>query len=239
MGHDHGELTEHGAWPAPARIAVVLLAAGASSRMGTVKGLLPLRSPWGEPEGEPAVSRIVRVSQDAGLGSIVVVLGHHAEVMEPVVTQSARAGVVLARNPRPEEGMFSSVKAGLAVALSGPRAPEAVMVWPVDVPLVSAESVRALLEAGTLEVASSKPYWVRALAWGHEAHQTGHPVLLSGELARRVCAADSGERLDHLLSQPDVLWQRVLVRDRFVGMDLDTMADAWPWIVPESGLKPG
>ena len=53
-------------------IAGVILAAGASRRMGTNKMLLPV-------EGEPMVRRTVRAALDAGLAPVVVVLGHEPE----------------------------------------------------------------------------------------------------------------------------------------------------------------
>ena len=62
-------------------IAGVILAAGASRRMGTNKMLLPV-------EGEPMVRRTVRAALDAGLAPVVVVLGH-----EPDRARQALAGL--------------------------------------------------------------------------------------------------------------------------------------------------
>src|SRR5947199_1759975 len=55
----------------PTRIAGVILAAGASRRMGTNKMLLEL-------EGEAVVRRAARRALAAGLSPVVVVLGHEA-----------------------------------------------------------------------------------------------------------------------------------------------------------------
>jgi len=56
----------------PLRVAGVVLAAGASRRMGRNKMLLEL-------EGEPLVRRAVRRALAAGLSPVVVVLGHEAD----------------------------------------------------------------------------------------------------------------------------------------------------------------
>lgn len=53
-------------------IAGVILAAGASRRMGTNKMLLPVH-------GEPMIRRTVRAALDAGVAPLVVVLGHEPE----------------------------------------------------------------------------------------------------------------------------------------------------------------
>ena len=60
------------------RVGAVILAAGASSRMGTNKLVLPV-------EGEPMVHRTVRRVLDAGYSPIVVVTGHEAACSEPLV----------------------------------------------------------------------------------------------------------------------------------------------------------
>ena len=56
----------------PLRVAGVVLAAGASRRMGRNKMLLEL-------EGEPLVRRAARRALEAGLTPVVVVLGHEAD----------------------------------------------------------------------------------------------------------------------------------------------------------------
>lgn len=56
------------------RVAGVILAAGASSRMGPTVNKLLL-----EVEGEPMVRRIARRATEAGLSPLVVVLGHDPE----------------------------------------------------------------------------------------------------------------------------------------------------------------
>lgn len=108
---------------------VVVLAAGAGTRLGGVaKALLDL-------DGKTFVQRIL---DTAALPAVVVVGPPH----EAAVTRAVQCRV--ARNAHPERGMLSSVQAGIAAL---PADAGAALVWPVDVPCVSAATVRALLEA--------------------------------------------------------------------------------------------
>jgi molybdenum cofactor cytidylyltransferase len=58
----------------PLRVAAIVLAAGASRRMGTGRSKMLL-----ELEGESLVRRAARRARDAGLSPVVVVLGHESE----------------------------------------------------------------------------------------------------------------------------------------------------------------
>lgn len=61
------------------RTAGIILAAGASSRMGQNKMLLPV-------DGAPMVRRAVQCATDAGLSPVVVVLGHDADAAQAALT---------------------------------------------------------------------------------------------------------------------------------------------------------
>ncbi|MGE4311721.1 NTP transferase domain-containing protein [Desulfovibrio sp.] len=147
---------------------VLILAAGQASRMGRVKALLPL--PLGA-DGEfcSALEGLARLFRQLGIEHISVVTGWHAESIEPA---AQALGLAVVRNPRPEEGMFSSVCAGLsALAAGDPALAETpILVQPVDVPLVRPMTIQALLEAH-----ASDPESVLVPTF---AGQEGHPPLL-------------------------------------------------------------
>jgi molybdenum cofactor cytidylyltransferase len=116
-------------------VGAVLLAAGAGSRLGgRPKALLELG-------GVPLVVRQLIALSGAGVDEVAVVLGHHADAVEAAV---APFPITLVRNPAPDDGQASSVRAGLA-ALS-PRV-DAVLVAPVDQPLIDAQDISALIGA--------------------------------------------------------------------------------------------
>ena len=89
----------------PLRVAGVVLAAGASRRMGPGRNKMLL-----ELEGEPLVRRAVRRALTAGLSPVVVVLGHEADRARAVLGDLP---VDLALNPNFTGPTSTSLHAGL------------------------------------------------------------------------------------------------------------------------------
>jgi molybdenum cofactor cytidylyltransferase len=116
-------------------VGAVLLAAGASSRMGgRPKALLELG-------GVPLVMRQLIALSGAGVDEVAVVLGHHGDAIEAAVRPFP---ITLVRNPSPDDGQVSSVRLGLAEL--SPRL-DAVIVALADQPLIDAQDIVALISA--------------------------------------------------------------------------------------------
>ena len=113
-------------------VAGLVLAAGAGSRFGRPKALV-------EFDGEPLVSRAVRMLRTAGCAPVVAVLGAAADEVTAAVELS---DVVV--NPSWAKGMGSSLRCGLSAL---PDDVPAVVVALADQPLVGAESVTRLAAA--------------------------------------------------------------------------------------------
>lgn len=140
-------------------IAGLISAAGLSSRMGAFKPLLP----FGE---GTIISRCVENMRCAGAESVLIVTGHRAEEIK---AQSALDGCGFVHNAGYSKNqMFDSLCIGLR-ALEGKCSK--VIISPVDVPAVKAETVKALL--------AEKADVVRPLYEG----KSGHPIVLD---ARRI-----------------------------------------------------
>src|SRR4051812_13701221 len=113
----------------------IVLAAGKSSRMGQTKALLSLAA------GEKFFGRFVSTLIDSGLKEIVVVVGADAGAIRSLV-QRTSLPVRVVDNPEYERGQLSSLLRGLdAVDCAGVNA---ALVTLTDIPLVAAETVRAL-----------------------------------------------------------------------------------------------
>ena len=115
-------------------ISAILLAAGESKRMGKLKQLMP----FGQ-------NTIVEQAIDNLLNSVVdetiVVLGYRAE---EVIKTIAAKPVKLVVNPDYEQGMSTSIIAGLNLVDSRTQA---VMLILGDQPLINSQTINRLIEA--------------------------------------------------------------------------------------------
>ena len=155
-------------------IPVIVLAAGRSSRMGRAKALLPLGS-------DTFLTRIARTFLDAGVGDVVVVVGHDAEAIVAGFQQSGLPARFVV-NREYDRGQLSSLVAGLDVVDRPGTA--ATLVTLVDVPLVSTATVRAVIDAyRTTGVPVVRPT---------SGSRHGHPLLLDRRLFAALRTADPG-----------------------------------------------
>jgi len=113
----------------------VLLAAGASSRLGQPKQLVRI-------EGEPLLRRAVRMACEAGCDPVAVVLGYEAEWMRGALDGLAAMPVV---NEEWREGIGSSLRFGVAALIGLDACPGNILVLVCDQVALSAELLRGLL----------------------------------------------------------------------------------------------
>ena len=141
--------------------------------MGRAKATLPLGA------DDTFLSRIVRTFLAAGVDDVVVVVGHDAEAIVNSFTNCGlRARFVV--NADYDRGQLSSLLAGLTV-VDRPGI-TAALVTLVDVPLVSAGTVRAVLESYRRTHAPI----VRPTSGARH----GHPLLIDRSLFNALRAAD-------------------------------------------------
>jgi molybdenum cofactor cytidylyltransferase len=188
-------------------IPALVLAAGKSTRMGQTKALLPLGA-------ETFVSRIVRSFRAAGVEDVVVVVGHDAtRVSEALNRLEPPPRIVL--NPEYESGQLSSILAGLrAIDRPGVRA---MLLTLVDVPLVSPETVRAVV----LRYRSTSAAVVRPVSGSLH----GHPVLIDRQLFPQLCAADTASGAKPIVRAHASEAGDVEVDDEGAFTDIDTPAE--------------
>jgi molybdenum cofactor cytidylyltransferase len=152
-------------------VYAIILAAGASSRMGSPKQLLEWRN-------RPLLEHTVVNARAILKERIVVVLGAHADSIQTTVDLGGVTSIV---NPDWQEGMASSIRAGVQAL---PESASAALILLCDQPLINAAHMQNLLNgwqnAPTRIVASQYHHSVGVPAL-FPAEFFGHLLTLGGD----------------------------------------------------------
>ncbi len=184
--------------------------------MGRPKALLPL-----DRSGESFIARIVRTLQAADQHDILVVVGHDADVIGAAVRQIAPS-IRIVLNSRHAEGQLSSLLAALDI-VDRPGV-DGMLVTLVDVPLLTPDTVRAVLRAHSRTHAPI----VRPVNAGRH----GHPVVFDRSVFDELRRADPlvGAKVVVRAHQAQIV--EVPVDDSGAFDDIDTPEDYQRWIGP-------
>ena len=191
----------------------IVLAGGRSSRMGRPKALLPIG-----PSGELFFDRVTHTLIEGGVDDVLVVVGADAEAIRQGVNVKPRVRIVY--NPHFEHGQLTSLLAGLGEIDEG--AVSGVLVTLIDVPLVSAGTIRALIGAHVEREASI----VRPVSRGRH----GHPVIFHKRLLNELRLADPARGAKTVVNAHAAEIDEVRVEDEGAFIDIDTQADYESWI---------
>ena len=183
--------------------ALVVLAAGASSRLGSCKALTPI-------DGVTVLERILAADAERTHHPLVVA-GPDFEAIQVAAPED----VLVVAHPHWAEGRTGSVARAVQE-----RRNQDLLLAPVDCPAVPTSVFRALRDA-----------WARAgsppLGWlapQHSGGDYGHPIVIGRELLGRVAAFDPDRPLRDLRAWADPLLS-VQVDSVAVLEDLDTPQD--------------
>ncbi|MBY0503940.1 MAG: nucleotidyltransferase family protein [Bryobacteraceae bacterium] len=182
--------------------AAILLAGGASTRMGQPKALLPIA-------GETFLGRLIGLYAKH-CAPVIVVLGYQADTIRAAIPMTAD----FVRNPQPELGQFSSLQTGLRAL---PRGADCLF-QPIDYPAVSEKTVELLAStSGELVI----PRY---------AGERGHPVRLSPAIVAELLGLPPDAQARDVIRAhyPEATF--VEVDDPGITKDIDTPEDFARWI---------
>lgn len=196
--------------PSTAPPALVLLAAGASARLGQPKALAALR----DGPGGSALELLLAAGAVLGDTRPLVVAGRDAALLATRLP----AGVELALNVRWAEGRTGSVQ--LAQTL---RPGRDLCLAPVDVPLVPSAVFAALAREWARQERPARG-WLAPCVRAGTTSRYGHPLVLGRELLEELRAFPAARPLSDLraLSAPLLALE---VASAAILDDLDTPAD--------------
>jgi CTP:molybdopterin cytidylyltransferase MocA len=186
--------------------------------MGRAKATLPLDN------GDTFLTRIVRTFRDAGVDDVIVVVGHEANAIARSFSESGLPARFVV-NAGYDRGQLSSLVAGLAV-IDRPGV-AAVLVTLVDVPLVSAATVRAVIE----HYRASRAPVVRPTSGARH----GHPLLIDRSLFDALRGADPDKGAKPIVRAHASAAGDLEVPDEGAFTDIDTEEDYRRWVIDRSG----
>lgn len=174
----------------------IVLAGGASSRMGQPKALLTLGS-------TTMLERLVTLFHQFCNQTIIITGTHHSQILNTLPQLAPQ----LLFNENHPDGMFSSLRKGLAATTA-----DTILLSPVDFASIDQSSVASLFAAPTQTIV--KPRF--------EGH-SGHPILIRQPAIDALRQADPGSNAKQVLSQFPATY--IDVDDPGVAQDCDTPQD--------------
>lgn len=164
-------------------VGIVILAAGASTRMGTPKQLLHYR-------GRSFLSHAVEVATASVCRPIVVVLGAYVERIKPEVSQFP---VQVVENFQWSEGMSASIRCGINTIEAAPQKTEAVVLMLCDQPFVCTQVINRLVETYYL---TGKP-----IVASEYAGTLGVPALFSRNFFSELVSLKNAEGAKRVITR--------------------------------------
>jgi len=193
--------------PRSSSLAGVILAAGASSRMGQDKALLQY-------EGRSFLAGAIRLLQNV-CDFVVVVVGKNIDMLRPVIYENSAYLVV---NPQPELGQFSSLRLGLQAVLD--RGRDAACVTLVDRPPAQPGTVQSLKQ----HFLHSAPETTWAVVPQFEGKH-GHPVIFGREMIELFLRAQPRDNAREIEHQHQSQIEYLDVNDARVVLNINTPED--------------
>lgn len=187
-------------------ICGLILAAGLSTRMGDFKPLMPFRE-------KTLIENTIDSVLGSGARQVVVVTGHRAEDLEPILREKYGDRVILTRNPD-----FSTTDMLHSIRIGCRAMPEcdAFFLLPGDMPVVKESTFRKIMEQRSGEIGVIFP-----TLDGYRKH----PPLVDYRLIPEILAFGGDGGLRQFWKEREAIIRTVSVDDAGVWVDLDTRED--------------
>ena len=183
----------------------IILAAGASSRMGQPKQLIKV-------EGQTLVVKAVNTAKAAGANEVIVVVGPDHELIK---NEIKILSVHLAVNASPEKGMGSSIKCGLNFMQNNFSSCDSTMILVCDQPLLSSDHLQRMVDE---RIKTNSPI-VASFYQG----RNGVPALFHKSIFDQLLKIDDQQGAKRVIEQNSTLVKSIDFPEGAV--DLDTPDD--------------
>lgn len=180
--------------------AVIIPAAGLSSRMSRFKPLLPLN-------GETITDHVITTFLHCNIDVILVVGHRHDELRAGIIKRD----ITIIENPDYVKGMFSSIQAGIQCLRPDHKS---IFIMPVDIPLVREATIRRLRDAAAEHGGK--------IIYPTFKGKRGHPPLLPSSIIPSVSGWRESGGLKAALQLYQEIACEVPVADGNILFDIDT-----------------
>lgn len=181
---------------------VIILAAGASRRMGSIKQLLE----W---QNQSLLEHAIRIARTFLNGRVIVVLGAHAETIQAAIDLNNVSTIF---NPDWQEGIASSIRMGIQAL---PETATAALILLSDQPLIRPNLVQNLLTGW-----QNEPARIVACQYGDSV---GVPVIFPAGYFRRLLELKGDQGAKRLLLEFDGSLLKIPLPE--APLDIDTICD--------------
>lgn len=187
------------------KIGVIILAAGASKRLGHPKQLVEFK-------GRTLLQHTIDVANSFEFDSRVLVLGAGANV---IMDKTNPRNFELIINEAWEEGISSSIRQGVNALLRGKNKPDQILILLADQPFVSVENIGQLIKLQLeRDVAAS---------FSEYAGDVGVPAIFSKEIFPQLLALQGDQGAKKLIYNKDFGF--ATMRFENGNFDVDTAKD--------------
>lgn len=201
-------------------LTIIVLAAGMSRRMGRINKLL---LPFG---GRTILEATLDQLLAAGAEEILVVLGHEAERIQPLL-EKYPVGTVF--NPDFAQGMTTSIQAGVRAAATGT---EGYMICLSDMPLIEPATYRSIIR--TFDENKTDQSLIVQPVFETNA---GNPVIFSAGYKNEILALTFSEGCKPIVQKKREHIHYVRVSTKAILLDADT-EEAYQALLAEIPDKP-
>ena len=198
--------------PLSPRLAILLLAAGEGSRLGsTPKALL-------KKDGESLLKRFCQVVESLTFTEFVIVTGFHAKAIESelvTIQRDIHLPISLVSNPNPELGQSSSVRVGLEALKENY---DVLLIALCDQPTIGKKEIAALLNQYEQRKAGLE------IVMPMVGQQRGNPVLFSKKVIDRILAIPGMVCRLYMDDHPELVQVFATANQAYI-QDVDTTID--------------
>lgn len=186
-------------------VAVIILAAGESRRLGIPKQLLIYR-------GRSLITRSVTAAVESRCDGVIVVLGAYAD---SITAEIESLPVKIAWNPEWQEGKSTTIQAGIRALLSSPTPLDATIVMTCDQPHVDSDLINAILDRHYL--------WPESIVACEYSGTLGVPALIPQKYFEELMRLTGDEGAKVLIAAHPEAVQRIDFPEGAI--DIDTLPD--------------